>query len=121
MNALARVTGRKPFGSPNLLYVTDENYFNRIEAIEFTIAHDDGANPQDLTQADIVLLGVSRCSKTPRPFTFRRWATRWRMCRLTCRQSPRRELNDVERGRLFGLTTTPEVLVDIRRRRWARQ
>lgn len=117
VNALARVTGRKPFGSPNLLYVTDENYFNRIEAIEFTIAHDDGANPQDLTQADIVLLGVSRCSKTPTSIYLSQMGYKVVNVPLDLQTEPPRELNDVERGRLFGLTTTPEVLVDIRRRR----
>lgn len=117
VDALARVTGRTPFGSPNLLYVTDENYFNRIEAIEFTIAHDDGANPQDLTQADIVLLGVSRCSKTPTSIYLSQMGYKVANVPLDLQTEPPHQLRDVERGRLFGLTTTPEVLVDIRRRR----
>ncbi len=43
----------------------DEEYFNRVEAINFTLAHDDGQNTEDLEEADIVLVGVSRTSKTP--------------------------------------------------------
>ena len=59
------MTGRDPSTKPGGLHVADQYYFKRIEAIEFTIAHDDGRNPQELHQADIVLLGVSRSSKTP--------------------------------------------------------
>jgi regulator of PEP synthase PpsR (kinase-PPPase family) len=46
-------------------HVLDADYFKRIEALNFTMAHDDGRLPQDLNQADIVLLGISRTSKTP--------------------------------------------------------
>ena len=48
-----------------LLRQTDEKYFKRIEAIEFTVKHDDGKEVRDLNQSDIVLVGVSRTSKTP--------------------------------------------------------
>ena len=65
MNAIAKLSGQTPSKRPGGLHVADQHYFRRIEAIEFTIAHDDGRNPQEMTQADIVLLGVSRSSKTP--------------------------------------------------------
>ena len=63
IGAIAHMTGRQPSTKPGGLHVADQYYFRRIEAIEFTIAHDDGRNPQELHQADIVLLGVSRSSK----------------------------------------------------------
>ena len=65
MNAIAKLSGQTPSKRPGGLHVADQHYFRRIEAIEFTIAHDDGRNPQEMSQADIVLLGVSRSSKTP--------------------------------------------------------
>ena len=65
IDAISDLSGLEPSSKPGGLHVADQHYFRRIEAIEFTIAHDDGRNPQDLTQADIVLLGVSRSSKTP--------------------------------------------------------
>ena len=46
-------------------HVLDADYFRRIEALNFTMAHDDGQLPQDLSEADIVILGISRTSKTP--------------------------------------------------------
>lgn len=117
VEALSRATGKKPSGNPKLLYVTDENYFNRIEAMEFTIAHDDGAHPQDLPEADIVLLGVSRCSKTPTSVYLSQLGYKVANVPLDLQTEPPREIYDVAPGRLFGLTTTPEVLVNIRRRR----
>lgn len=69
---LARVTreisaffGVEAKASPGRQHVLDEAYFSRVEAINFTLAHDDGQLPEDLEEADIVLVGVSRTSKTP--------------------------------------------------------
>ena len=101
IGAIAHMTGKQPSTKPGGLHVADQYYFRRIEAIEFTIAHDDGRNPQELHQADIVLLGVSRSSKTPTT-------------------EPPAELEQVDRTRLFGLMTTPEVLIGIRQRRLGR-
>jgi regulator of PEP synthase PpsR (kinase-PPPase family) len=46
-------------------HALDDDYFERMEAINFTLAHDDGQNVESLTGADVILLGVSRTSKTP--------------------------------------------------------
>ncbi len=58
----------EPLENPRLLRKVDERYFKRIEAIEFTINHDDGQRAQRLEEADIVILGLSRTSKTPTSF-----------------------------------------------------
>lgn len=55
----------KPHGEVGLLRAVDERYFKRIEAIEYTVKHDDGKVLSDLDAADIVLVGISRTSKTP--------------------------------------------------------
>ena len=65
LDAIARLTGESPHGQAGVLRRTDERYFRRIEAMEFFVSHDDGRNPEELTKADIVLIGVSRTSKTP--------------------------------------------------------
>jgi hypothetical protein len=57
--------GRSPKQTPGLLHDMDEDYFRRIEAVEFTVKHDDGQELRHLPYADIVLAGVSRTSKTP--------------------------------------------------------
>lgn len=58
-------TDEHPEKITGLVHDLNENYFDRIAAMEFAVANDDGKNPQNLSQADIVILGVSRTSKTP--------------------------------------------------------
>ncbi len=62
---LAHHLGRSPKETPGLFHGVDDAYFKRIEAIEFTVKHDDGQEPRNLHLAEIVLVGVSRTSKTP--------------------------------------------------------
>jgi regulator of PEP synthase PpsR (kinase-PPPase family) len=65
LDHLADVLGCPPVGKPGLYRKLHKEYFDRIDAIEFTIAHDDGQGAQDLSSADMVLIGVSRSGKTP--------------------------------------------------------
>lgn len=118
--ALAQVSGRQPSTMPGGLHVADQYYFRRIEAIEFTIAHDDGRNPQDMHQADIVLLGVSRSSKTPTAIYLSQQGYKVANIPLDPSTQPPSQLENVDPTRLFGLMTTPEVLVGIRQRRLGR-
>lgn len=65
IDRIASLTDQTPLSQPGRLHLLDESYFRRIEAVEFAIRFDDGKNPDGLSQADIVLIGVSRTSKTP--------------------------------------------------------
>ncbi len=117
IDAIASVSGLSPRDVPGGLRVADHQYFKRIAAMEFTINHDDGRNPHELTQADIVLLGVSRSGKTPTSVYLSQQGFKVANVPLDPDTEPPVELYDVEPSRLFGLITTPEVLVSIRRRR----
>ncbi len=117
IDAMSDITGRKPLTKPGSLYIADRAYFHRIEAIGFAIEHDDGRNPQDLPLADIVILGVSRSSKTPTSVYLSQRGLRVANVPIDLETAAPKELELVERTRLFGLMTTPEVLVGIRRRR----
>jgi regulator of PEP synthase PpsR (kinase-PPPase family) len=64
LNRLTDVLGQKPVGQPGLYRQLHQVYFDRVEAIEFGMAHDDGQKPQDLPKAEIVLIGVSRLGAT---------------------------------------------------------
>lgn len=112
--AVSEMSGMEPVGKPGMLRVVDHNYFKRIGALEFTIAHDDGQNPEDLTKADIVLLGVSRSSKTPLSIYLAQQGLRVANVPLDPTTEPPSQIYDVDRTRLFGLMITPEVLLDIR-------
>src|SRR5699024_5440194 len=65
MEAMERTFKREPRLEPGLVYKLDKDYFQRIEAIEFAVRYDDGRDPRGIARADIVLIGVSRTSKTP--------------------------------------------------------
>ncbi len=120
IHSIAEMSGLEPADKPGSMHVADRNYFKRIEAIEFTIAHDDGRNPQDLTKADIVLLGVSRSSKTPTSIYLAQQGYKVANIPLDPDTEPPAELFEVERSRLFGLMITPDVLIGIRQRRLGR-
>lgn len=62
---IEQVSGKTHNPAPGEQHKINDQYFQRIEAIEFTVSHDDGLLTQDLPEADIVILGVSRTSKTP--------------------------------------------------------
>ena len=115
--AIASFSGLAPLPGPGRIHEVDQNYFDRIEAIEFTIDHDDGRNPQDLAQADIVLIGVSRSSKTPLSIYLAQEGYKVSNIPLDLHTDPPKELFDVDPTRIFGLMSTPETLVGIRRRR----
>jgi len=61
----SKLLNKKATHTPSAQHVLDEDYYKRIEAIQFTMAHDDGMRTEDIKNSDIVLLGVSRTSKTP--------------------------------------------------------
>ena len=68
INNLSSYLDMDPLETPTLLRKVDERYFKRIDAIEFTIGHDDGRGADRLHEADIVIVGLSRTSKTPTSF-----------------------------------------------------
>ena len=65
MNAFTKQFDKTPNHRPKLMRQLDEDYFRRVEAVEFSVKYDDGRDPRGLDRADIVLIGVSRTSKTP--------------------------------------------------------
>lgn len=65
LDAVGTIAHTKPRMKPGLIHKLDEEYFKKVEAIEFAVKYDDGKNPSGFEKADIVLIGVSRTSKTP--------------------------------------------------------
>jgi len=104
----------EPSGTPGLLHQADESYFRRIEAVEFTIKADDGKEPRSLGEADIVLVGVSRTSKTPLSTYLAHKGYKVGNVPIVLDQQAPRPLHDVDDNRVFGLTIDPEALQEIR-------
>jgi len=95
---------------------TDE-HFRRVDAVEFAVRHDDGGNLRTLYEADIVLTGVSRTSKTPVSMYLAQRGYKTGNVPLVPDIDPPGELLDIDPRRVFGLTLDPATLVAIRRAR----
>ena len=119
INAIASASGQMPLNQPGLIHKTTTEYFKRIEAMEFAVYHDDGRNTQDLLQADIVLVGSSRTSKTPLSIYLAMQGYKVANVPFAPESEPPKELFKVEKSRIFGLTSQPELLANIRHRRLA--
>jgi regulator of PEP synthase PpsR (kinase-PPPase family) len=111
---LASHFGRRPAGQPGLFQRQQEVYLERIQAIEYTVDHDDGRNLQDLDQADVILTGVSRVGKTPLSIYLS--VLGWKVANVPLARElpPPPELFRVDRRRVVGLTIDIDVLAQHR-------
>jgi hypothetical protein len=115
---LSVCSGIQPQRDLARLHQVDEEYERRINAIEFTIAHDDGLGLPTLGEADIVLVGVSRTSKTPTSLHLAQMGYRAANVSLAIEVQPPRNLLDLPANKVVGLVIDPRVLTQIRSRRW---
>jgi [pyruvate, water dikinase]-phosphate phosphotransferase / [pyruvate, water dikinase] kinase len=99
------------------LHTVDEKYFKRIEAIEYTVKHDDGKSTSALAQADIILVGISRTSKTPLSIFLSHKGWKVANIPLVLNQSPPKELFEVDQRKVVGLMIDHDSLYRIRRKR----
>ncbi|MBM3567054.1 MAG: kinase/pyrophosphorylase [Alphaproteobacteria bacterium] len=115
--ALAAYLGAETKARPGGQHVMDAEYFGRIEAIQFTLAHDDGQSSRSLDQADVVLVGVSRTSKTPTCIYLANRGIKAANIPFVpdCPLPP--ELLSLKNPLIVGLTKDPKRLVQIRRNR----
>lgn len=120
LGSLAGFFGVKPRGVPGLLHAVSGGYFQRMEAIEFTVHADDGKDPESLTRADVVLVGVSRTSKTPLSIYLAQKGYKVANVPIVLDVPPPQELFGVAPHRVFALTIQPEALLSIRRQRLMR-
>ena len=117
---IARVAQRlhaEPKHQPGLLHGISEDYFSRIDAVEFAVNHDDGANVQTLYDADIVLAGVSRTSKTPLCMYLAQRGYKTGNVPLVPRVEPPKELLELDSQKVFGLLIDAAELLTIRQAR----
>ena len=117
IDALSRLLGQETISRPGRQHALDEAYFARVEAIHYTIAHDDGVGAEDWEEADIVLAGVSRSSKTPTSIYLANRGYRVANIPLVVESPPPRSLFALEKPLVVGLTTSAERLIQIRRNR----
>lgn len=98
-------------------HVLDPEYFKRIDALNYTLLHDDGQLPQGLTDADVVLVGVSRTSKTPTSIYLANRGLKVANVPLIMNVPPPRELLSMEHALIVGLVASPDRIRQIRENR----
>ena len=109
--------GQQAKGRPGRQHALNAAYFDRVEAIQFTIAHDDGILWEDWEQADIVLAGVSRTSKTPTSIYLANRGYRVANIPIVPESPPPTALFGLKSPLVVGLTTASERLIQVRRNR----
>jgi [pyruvate, water dikinase]-phosphate phosphotransferase / [pyruvate, water dikinase] kinase len=117
IDAVARVSGLAARMEPGPRPVLDSAYFKRIAAIEFAVRFDDGMAPHGLQEADIVLVGVSRSSKTPLSIYLGYLGYKTANVPIVRGIEPPEELWQIEPAKIVGLTIDAEALHGIRRER----
>src|SRR5207253_8034175 len=95
----------------------DNDYFNRMDALNYAIGHDDGQGGQDLEQADVILVGVSRTSKTPTCIYLAHRGVRAGNVPLVPGRPIPDRLAQLKKALVVGLTISPDRLLQIRRNR----
>ena len=116
--SFSKLLNQKASHVPSGQHVLDEEYYNRIEAIQFTMNHDDGKKIEDINISDVVLLGVSRTSKTPTSIYLANRGYKTSNIPLVNKESlPNILKTKPKLTCIVGLTADPERLVDIRRNR----
>ena len=114
----SKLLNQKATNIPSGQHVLNEEYYKRIEAIQFTMNHDDGNLTSDLDKSDIILLGVSRTSKTPTSIYLANRGYKTSNIPIVNKNSIPLQLKDNPNLTcIIGLTTDPERLVDIRKNR----
>lgn len=111
---LAGFLSTEPSGVPGLLHTVDAEYYRRMEAVDFSVKNDDGAEPRNLPKADLVLVGVSRTSKTPLSTYLAQRGLKVANVPLVLGVAPPQELDLVDESRVYGLVIQPDQLRRIR-------
>ncbi len=116
LSAMENITHASPKLEPGLLRKLDEQYFRRVEAIEFAVKYDDGKDPKGLLGSDVVLVGVSRTSKTPLSMYLAHKRIKCANVPLVPEVSPPDELFQVTQ-KVIGFIIDPQQLYEIRKER----
>ncbi|MCO8290457.1 kinase/pyrophosphorylase [Tetragenococcus halophilus] len=110
-------TGVAPSNEPGAMHYLDKNYFRRIKSMEFAVKYDDGKDPRGFLEADVVLLGVSRTSKTPLSLFLANKNLKVANLPIVPQAHIPKQIWEVDPNKIVGLTNDPEVLNTIRKER----
>lgn len=110
----------EPDYQPGLLHQVNEEYFKKVAAVEFTLNHDDGRNIASLEEADVILVGISRTSKTPLSIYLSMEGIKVVNIPIIKDSPIPEKLFEIDQRKIFGLTIDPSALQEIRKNRLTR-
>ncbi|MGE5631513.1 MAG: pyruvate, water dikinase regulatory protein [Caulobacteraceae bacterium] len=114
VEAISRVTKCKPTAIPGAVRKLDAEYFKKIEAVEFAVKYDDCKDPRGIKKADLVLIGISRTSKTPLGMFLATKNIKVANIPLLPEVKPPKELYEIPPQKIIGLVISPDQLNPIR-------
>ena len=117
LGSIENLTGDKPKKEAGIIRKLDELYFKRVEAVEFAVKYDDGKDTRGIKKCDIVLLGISRTSKTPLSMFLAHRYLKVANVPLVPEMPPPDELFEIDPKKIIGLTTNPIKLNEVRQER----
>ncbi len=117
VEAISKVTHMRPVEQSGAQHKLNAKYFDRISAMEFAVMYDDGKDPKGFLEADVVLLGVSRTSKTPLSLFLANKNLKVANLPLVPQTHIPKEIYEIDPKKIIGLTNDPSVLNEIRRQR----
>lgn len=117
LNLFSEFLRQTPTSQPGLLHSVDEKYFNRVAAMEFTLMNDDGKNIKSIHEADVILVGISRTSKTPLSVYLSQHGIKVINIPIIPGTDLPKELFEIDQRKIFGLTIDPDALIKIRQNR----
>ncbi|MFZ5815180.1 MAG: pyruvate, water dikinase regulatory protein [Bacillota bacterium] len=117
LDGMSQLLGAPPRLEPGIMHRLDDDYFRRVEAVEFAVKYDDGKDPRGFLRADVVLVGVSRSSKTPVSMYLAHRRFKVANLPLVPEVSLPKELFLVPPHKVVGLRVSPEKLHQIREER----
>jgi regulator of PEP synthase PpsR (kinase-PPPase family) len=121
MSPLVKIVSERTQMTPSYqsgsLYLMDEDYFNRVEAIEFSVRYDDGKDPKGFAKSDLVILGISRTSKTPLSMYLANRSFKVSNLPLIPEVPVPKEIFQIDSRRIIGLTANPEYIRKVRQSR----
>lgn len=120
LNQIANIFENEPDYQPGLLHAVDDKYFKKVEAIEFTLNHDDGRNLATLEETDVILVGISRTSKTPLSIYLSMEGIKVVNIPIIKGMPLPEKLFQVDQRKIFALTIDVEALTEIRKNRLSR-
>lgn len=114
ITAFSNFFNQEPLSEPGLLHQVNDDYFKRVDAVEFTLNHDDGRNIKQLHLADVVLVGISRTSKTPLSVFLSLHGLKVVNVPLVYGTPLPEQLFKIDQRKIFALTINPDALLSIR-------